>query len=118
MLTMSDKEKFLGEFEQFILLSILKLSDNAYGSAIRRLLAEAVKRDVTIGALYTTLERLEKKGLLTSKMGEVTPERGGRAKKYFKLTAQGQKALKRSKEALTNMWQGLSLSMQHKEYSE
>jgi DNA-binding PadR family transcriptional regulator len=51
-------------------------------------------------------------------MGEVTPERGGRAKKYFKLTAQGQKALKRSKEALTNMWQGLSLSMQHKEYSE
>jgi PadR family transcriptional regulator PadR len=112
MPTMSDKEKFLGEFEQFILLSILKLSDNAYGSAIRQLLAEAVNRDVTIGALYTTLERLEKKGLLTSKMGEVTPERGGRAKKYFKLTAQGQKALKRSKEALTNMWQGLSLSTQ------
>ena len=115
---MSDKEKFLGEFEQFILLSILKLNDNAYGSAIRQLLAEAVKRDVTIGALYTTLERLEKKGLLTSKMGEVTPERGGRAKKYFKLTAQGQNALKRSKEALCNMWQGLSLSIQHKVGSE
>ena len=109
---MSDKEKFLGEFEQFILLSILKLSDNAYGSAIRQLLAEAVRRDVTIGALYTTLERLEKKGLITSKVGEVTPERGGRAKKYFKLTAQGQKALKRSKEALINMWQGLSLFSQ------
>lgn len=106
---MPDKQKFLGEFEQFVLLSILKLGANAYGSAIRQLLAEAVNRDVTIGALYTTLERLEKKGLLTSEMGEVTPERGGRAKKYFKLTAQGQTALKRSKDALTNMWQGLSL---------
>lgn len=114
---MSDKEKFLGEFEQFVLLSILKLSENAYGSAIRQLLAEAVKRDVTIGALYTTLERLEKKGLLTSKMGEVTPERGGRAKKYFKLTAQGHRALKRSKDALTNMWQGLSLAVQPKSKS-
>jgi DNA-binding PadR family transcriptional regulator len=109
---MSDKEKFLGEFEQFVLLSILKLGENAYGSAIRQLLAEAVKRDVTIGALYTTLERLEKKGLLTSEMGEVTPERGGRAKKYFTLTAQGSAALKRSKDALTNMWQGLSLVIQ------
>ncbi|GLR70427.1 PadR family transcriptional regulator [Agaribacter marinus] len=110
---MSDKEKFLGEFEQFVLLSILKLGENAYGSAIRILLAEAVSRDVTIGALYTTLERLEKKGLLTSKMGEVTPERGGRAKKYFTLTAQGNRALKRSKDALTNMWQGLSICNQH-----
>lgn len=111
---MSDKQKFLGEFEQFVLLSILKLGDNAYGSAIRQLLAEAVNRDVTIGALYTTLERLEKKGLLSSEMGEVTPERGGRAKKYFKLSARGQTALKRSKDALTNMWQGLSLSVQVK----
>jgi PadR family transcriptional regulator PadR len=72
---------------------------------------------VTTGALYTTLERLEK-SLLTSKMGEITPERSGRAKKYFKLTAQGQKALKRSKEALTNVWQGLNLSMQYKVCSE
>jgi DNA-binding PadR family transcriptional regulator len=115
---MPDKEKFLGEFEQFILLSILRLGENSYGSAIRQLLAETVKRDVTIGALYTTLDRLEKKGLLTSRMGEVTPERGGRAKKYFTLTAQGHRALKRSKDALTNMWHGLSLSAQHKVFSE
>jgi DNA-binding PadR family transcriptional regulator len=101
-----------GEFEQFVLLAILKLGANAYGSAIRQLLAEAVNRDVTIGALYTTLERLEKKGLLTSEMGEVTPDRGGRAKKYFTLTAQGHRALKRSKDALSNMWQGLSLLVQ------
>ncbi|MBO1256292.1 helix-turn-helix transcriptional regulator [Alteromonas sp. 5E99-2] len=111
---MPSKEKFLGEFEQFILLSILKLNDNAYGSAIRQLLSETIKRDVTIGALYTTLERLEKKGLLTSKMGKATPERGGRAKKYFMLTAKGQDALVRSKQALTAMWQGISLMINPK----
>lgn len=104
-----DKEKFLGEFEQFLLLAILRLGDNAYGSTIRQLLAESINRDVTIGALYTTLERLEKKGLVESKMGESTSERGGRAKKYFKVSAQGQSALKRSKQALSNMWQGLTL---------
>ena len=102
-----DKEKFLGEFEQFLLL--LRLGDNAYGSTIRQLLADSISRDVTIGALYTTLERLEKKGLVESKMGEATAERGGRAKKYFKVSAQGQSALKRSKQALSNMWQGLAL---------
>lgn len=106
---MTEKEKFLGEFEQFLLLSILKLGDNAYGSTIRQLLAETIQRDVTIGALYTTLERLEKKGLLDSKMGEVTPERGGRAKKYFKVTAKGLQSLKRSKQALTSMWENVVL---------
>jgi len=109
---MAEKEKFLGEFEQFLLLSILKLGDNAYGSTIRQLLADTIQRDVTIGALYTTLERLEKKGLLESKMGEVTPERGGRAKKYFKVNAKGQHALKRSKQALTAMWDNVALSHQ------
>lgn len=104
-----DKEKFLGEFEQFLLLAILRLGDNAYGSTIRQLLADSISRDVTIGALYTTLERLEKKGLVESRMGESTSERGGRAKKYFKVSAQGQSALKRSKQALSNMWQGLTL---------
>lgn len=104
-----DKEKFLGEFEQFILLAILKLGENAYGSTIRQLLADTIQRDVTIGALYTTLERLEKKGLLESKMGEATAERGGRAKKYFKVSAQGQSSLKRSKQALNSMWQGVAL---------
>jgi len=107
---MSEKEKFLGEFEQFLLLSILKLGDNAYGSTIRQLLADIIKRDVTIGALYTTLERMEKKGLVESKVGEVTPERGGRAKKYFKVTAKGQHALKRSKDALTSMWKNLAFA--------
>ena len=109
---MSDKEKFLGEFEQVLLLSILKLGPNAYGSTIRQLLAETVKRDVTIGALYTTLERLEKKGMVSSKVGEATSERGGRAKKHFEVSAKGQQALRRSKEALTSLWQGVALSLQ------
>lgn len=108
---MNDKHKFLGEFEQMLLLSILKLGSEAYGTSIRKLLADTIKRDVTIGALYTTLERLEKKGMVSSKMGEATSERGGRAKKYFEVTAQGQGALRKSKDALTTLWQGLALNM-------
>lgn len=108
---MNDKQKFLGEFEQILLLSILKLGTNAYGTSIRQLLAEAISRDISIGALYTTLERLEKKGLVSSKMGESTAERGGRAKKYFEVTATGQSALKKSKEALQTLWSGLALKL-------
>ena len=107
---MSDKQKFIGEFEQIILLATLRLGSNAYGSTIRQLLSELIHRDVTIGALYTTLERLEKKGLVKSRLGEATAERGGRAKKYFNVTGQGQEALSRSKSALTTLWQGLSLN--------
>lgn len=104
-----DKEKYLGEFEQMILLAIMKLGSNAYGKSIRELLADLVKRDVTVGALYATLERLEAKGMVSGTMGEPTQERGGRAKKYFEVTAKGQHALKRSKDALALMWQDVSL---------
>lgn len=110
---MTTKDKFLGEFEQFLLLSILKLGDEAYGTTIRQLLADKIERDVTIGALYTTLDRLEKKGFITSKMGEATNERGGRAKKYFRVSALGEQALKRSKQALQVMWQDVALQMGH-----
>ena len=107
---MTDKEKYLGEFEQMILLAVVRLDHHAYGSTIRQLLAQEIKRDVTIGALYTTLDRLEKKGLVTSTLGEATSERGGRAKKYFRVSADGQRALKRSKDALTHLWQWIALS--------
>lgn len=110
---MTTKDKFLGEFEQFLLLSILKLGDEAYGTTIRQLLADKIERDVTIGALYTTLDRLEKKGFITSKMGEATNERGGRAKKYFRVSALGEQALKRSKQALQVMWKDVALQMGH-----
>lgn len=107
---MATKDKFLGEFEQFLLLSILTLGDDAYGTTIRQLLADTIERDVTIGALYTTLERLEKKGFVDSSIGEITKARGGRAKKYFTVSALGQKALKRSKQALSLMWENVSLN--------
>ncbi|AXT31480.1 PadR family transcriptional regulator [Pseudoalteromonas tunicata] len=107
---MMEKEKFLGEFEQFILLAIVKLADDAYGSTIRQLLEKTIAREVTIGALYTTLDRLEKKGLVESHQGEATAVRGGRAKKHFIVTAQGIQALKRSKQALNNMWQDIALN--------
>ncbi len=103
------EQKYLGEFEQVILLAVMRLGSDAYGKTVRELLAEQLNRDVTVGALYATLERLEVKGMVTASMGEPTKERGGRAKKYFKVTAKGQQALKRSKDALTHMWQGLTL---------
>lgn len=106
---MSDKEKFLGEFEQVVLLALLRLGCDAYGASIRQLLHEQVNRNVAIGALYLTLERLEKKGMVTSVLGESTPERGGRAKRYFDVTAKGQQALNRSRDVFNTMWQGITL---------
>ncbi|MDR7121838.1 helix-turn-helix transcriptional regulator [Rheinheimera soli] len=102
------QDKFIGELEQMVLLSVLQLKAEAYGTRIRQYLADTVDRDLSIGALYTTLERLEQKGLLTGRLGEATAERGGRAKKYFAVTAEGQQALIRSKQALDQLWQGLA----------
>lgn len=104
------QDKFIGEMEHMVLLAVLRLNEQAYGSQIRQCLADTVDRDLSIGALYTTLERLEQKGLLKSRLGEATAERGGRAKKYFAITAEGQQALHRSKQALDRLWQGLALS--------
>ena|SRR5258707_938015 len=85
----------LGEFEQLVLLASLRLRTDAYGMTIRRELEQRAGRQSSIGALYLTLDRLEQKGLILSELGEATPERGGRAKRYFTLNAQGRKALVR-----------------------
>lgn len=103
------QDKFIGEMEHMVLLAVVRLNEQAYGSLIRQCLADTAGRDLSIGALYTTLERLEQKGLLKSRLGEATAERGGRAKKYFAITAEGQQALHRSKQALDRLWQGLAL---------
>lgn len=103
------QDKFIGEMEHMVLLAVVRLNEQAYGSQIRQCLADTAGRDLSIGALYTTLERLEQKGLLKSRLGEATAERGGRAKKYFAITAEGQQALHRSKQALDRLWQGLAL---------
>jgi DNA-binding PadR family transcriptional regulator len=90
------KGSHLGEFEQHVLAALLRLRNDAYGVTIRRELAERTGRDVTIGAVYATLDRLERKGFVSSRGGEPTPERGGRAKRYFKIEGPGIRALKES----------------------
>jgi PadR family transcriptional regulator PadR len=100
----------LGEFEQLILLAILRLGDDAYGVTIRAELAERAGRSVAPGALYTALERLETKGLITSRMSDPTPQRGGRSKRHVTVTAAGMKALTRSVRAYERLLDGLILA--------
>src|SRR6476619_6831698 len=99
--------KRLGQFEELILLALVLLRENAYGMTIRQEIAERTGRDVSIGAVYTTLERLEEKGLISSRRGEATAERGGRAKRYFKIAAPGVRALNESKRVFDRMWAGV-----------
>lgn len=101
------KGKFLGEFEQLILLALIRLKKKAYGMTIRREIEGRTGRHVSIGAVYTTLERLETKGYVVSHIGEATPERGGRAKKYFEISAPGLMALEQSRRVLGQMWAGI-----------
>ncbi len=99
----------LGEFEQVVLLAILRLGDEAYGVTIRREITECTEREPAPGALYTTLDRLEEKGLVASKYGDPTPERGGRAKRYFTVTARGVHAVARAQRAYQRLLKGLVL---------
>ena len=102
------KSDTLGEFEQIALLALMRLRSNAYGASIRQEIAERTGRDVSVGAVYTTLERLERKGFVSSARGAPTPERGGRAKRYYKIEAPGEHALQRSRETMDRMWAGLA----------
>ena len=99
----------LGEFEHMVLLAALRLGDDAYGMRVRREIEERTDRNVTIGAVYATLDRLAEKGLVRSSLGEATPERGGRAKRCFHVTAQGIAAVNRVREDMARMLEGLSL---------
>lgn len=101
------KTDVLGAFEQMILAALLHLNDKAYGASIRREIKERTGRDPSIGAIYTTLERLEEKGFVSSRMGEATPERGGRPKRYFKIKAPGLRAFNESRSVMENMCDGL-----------
>jgi PadR family transcriptional regulator PadR len=101
----------LGEFEQTVLLAIAQLSEgkgDVYGVTIRREIAARTGRDAAIGALYTALDRLERKGYVTSTMSDPTPERGGRSKRHFLLRPAGATALKESRARMARMWEGLS----------
>ncbi len=102
-------EGTLGEFEQIVLLAILRLGEQAYGVSIRAEIASCTHREPTPGALYTTLDRLEDKGLVKSRLGDPTPLRGGRAKRYFTVTSSGAEAIARAQRAYQRMLKGLRL---------
>lgn len=105
------KPEVLGEFEQSVLLAIAHLNDEAYGVTIRREIERRTGRMVSIGALYTSLDRLERKGLASSSMSDPTPERGGRSRRYYLLRAAGAKALRQSRERFEKMWAGLAADL-------
>lgn len=101
--------EYLGEFEQIVMLALLRLGKNAYGVPIRREIEDRTSRDVSVGALYSTLDRLEAKGYVASWFAEPTAERGGRSKRFFRVEPLGLKAVKRSQKALAVMLEGLDL---------
>lgn len=97
----------LGDFEQLVLLALLRLGPDAYGATIRREIEERTGRELGISAVYTTLQRLEQKGLVRSRVGDPLPERGGRRRKHFELLPLGARALKAAYEAFTEMTAGV-----------
>ena len=98
---------YLGEFEQMVLLSILRLGDGAYGLAIHAELEAVAGRSPSSGSLYTTLDRMERKGLVRSHAGESSSARGGRPRRYVRVTAEGRAQLARSRSTLLALWDGL-----------
>ncbi len=102
---------YLGEFEQMVLLSIMRLGDGAYGLAVRNELEAVAGRKPSSGSLYTTLDRLEKKGLIESLAGESTLARGDRPRRYVRVTAAGRALLARSRTTLLALWEGLERSL-------
>jgi PadR family transcriptional regulator len=102
----------LGELEQVVLLAILQAGDEAYGVAIRGEIRRRTRREFTLGTVYKTLSRLDEKGLVTSFDGEPTPERGGRRKRYYRVTAAGRRALRHAISALRTMTTGLDLGLE------
>ncbi len=103
------KGNYLGEFELVVLLGLARIADEAYGMTIFEEIKVVTGRDLTVPAVYVTLNRLEKKGLVLSRTGESSSERGGRAKKFYRLTATGHESLEVSQEMLQRLWQGVRL---------
>jgi DNA-binding PadR family transcriptional regulator len=97
----------LGTLELSALLAVSRLGDDAYGLAVRHDLSERAGRDYSVGAIYTTLQRLEDKGLLASRASEPLPVRGGRSRRHFRLTGAGAKAIRDAERHATSMWAGI-----------
>jgi PadR family transcriptional regulator PadR len=101
------EHNYLGEFELMLLLTLIHLGDDAYGVPLSRELALRRGRDVSVGSVYAALDRLELKGLVASNLGDSTPERGGRAKRYFRVTRQGLRSVHETRKVLTKLWKSL-----------
>ena len=104
---MKRREDPLGSLEHIVLLAVMRLAPDAYGMTVRREIEGATGRDISIGAVYATLVRLESKGFVKSFAGEPTAERGGRAKRHFRITADGKGALRNTHEIIQKMSAGL-----------
>jgi PadR family transcriptional regulator, regulatory protein PadR len=100
---MTDRS-YLGEFELMILLAVIHLGDEAYGVPISRELERHRGREVSVGSVYAALERLESKSLIESSLGDPTPERGGKAKRYFRITKEGLRQIHETRRVLTKLW--------------
>jgi DNA-binding PadR family transcriptional regulator len=103
----SDPGIYLGEFELMVLLAVMRLAEDAYGVTIREAIARHTSRDVTLGAIYKTLGRLEDKGCVSTHLGAPTPQRGGRRKKLYRVEPAGQLAVRRSFADLRRLAGGL-----------
>ena len=101
------RRRYLGNFELMVLLAVIRLDDAAYGVTISRTLEAGTGREITISSVYAALERLQEKGFVRSRLGEPTPERGGRAKRYFRVTPDGVREARSTREALSVLWEGL-----------
>ena len=97
----------LGAFEQAVVLAIVRLRDDAYGRAILKEVQARLERDIAAGAVHATLERLEEKGLIASRLGSGTPIRGGRARRFYRLQPSGLRALNDARAAIDSLWRGL-----------
>jgi PadR family transcriptional regulator len=103
---MTDRS-YLGELELMLLLAVIQLGDEAYGVPIAAELEKHRRRDVSVGSVYAALERLEAKELVTSNLGSPTPERGGKAKRYFRITKEGLRQVNETRRVLTGLWQSI-----------
>jgi DNA-binding PadR family transcriptional regulator len=101
------KAVYFGDLEILVMLALVRLDEKAYGVSIAREIEQTGKRLVALGSVYAALERLERRGLVSSALGEATPERGGRAKRYFKITANGLRELRAARGALMRLWHGV-----------
>uniref|UniRef100_Q025M5 Transcriptional regulator, PadR family n=1 Tax=Solibacter usitatus (strain Ellin6076) TaxID=234267 RepID=Q025M5_SOLUE len=101
------KANYLAEFELLVMLAVIRLGEGAYGVPISREIEQQTGREVAFGTVYATLERLQEKGFVRSSLGDSTPERGGRAKRYFRVTPTGLRTVQETRQILIRLWRGL-----------